>query len=40
VDCCGTSKIGFMFRKGDLRMCYWRSVMMGPLLAMVVRRAL
>ncbi len=22
VDCCGTSKIGFMFRKGDLRMCY------------------
>ncbi len=22
VDCCGTSKIGFMFRKGDLGMCY------------------
>ncbi len=39
MDYCGISKIGFMFQKGSLRMCFWRNAMMGPLLAMVAQNA-
>jgi hypothetical protein len=28
-----------MFQKGGLGMCFWKSVMMGPLRAMVVQNA-
>jgi len=37
MDYCGINKIGFMFQKGDLGMCSWRNVMMGPLHAMVAQ---
>ncbi len=39
MDYCGISKIGFMFRKGGLKMCSWKSAMMGHLLTMVAQSA-
>jgi hypothetical protein len=39
MDYYDISKIGSMFRKGGLRMCSWRSAMLGCLRAMVVQSA-
>jgi hypothetical protein len=39
MDYCGINKIGFMFQKGGLGICFWRSAMMGHLQAMVVQNA-
>jgi hypothetical protein len=39
MDYYGIRKIGFVFWKRGLEMCFWRIVMMGPLQAMVVQSA-